>query len=243
MESMTSRGLLFLLSLGAVPLACSDGGSGSETDVGTDSTSGTTGTTANTTGESTTSAGTTGESSTTGESTTTTGESTTTGDPGEVCDQVAAHVLLCYPDDPSFADDALQYCKDALADNAKYSAGCLAAGVVVQECHSKGACGEPSSCSAEIKEETIACSPPSGELCTSWGAKYAECYMKPVDQASYYGLFCEGAIWNGKNDHGMECGAALEEFYACLAALDCPTFLSDTRCSPEQDNVFAKCPL
>jgi hypothetical protein len=151
--------------------------------------------------------------------------------------------LKCFPDYPEGAQGALELCEHDLARNSKYSEACLAAGVALFECKSEGECGGTIMCDEAIKQEQLACSPPSGELCTSWGAKYAECYMKPVDQASYYGLSCERAIWEGTNEDGPECGAAREELYACLAALDCATFLSDTRCEVEVAKVFDKCPL
>ncbi|MEZ4448975.1 MAG: hypothetical protein R3B09_05785 [Nannocystaceae bacterium] len=260
MDAFSSRGLLFLISMGAVPLACSDGGSGSETDNNSDATSETAGTTtagtmtdgtatdgtatdgtttAGTTTDGTTTAGTTTAGTTTGESTTS--METTTGGDNSVCADYAKAGALCYPRVPY--DEWFDNCAAFVEDYAKYSQACLSAGEAFLQCKTMTACGEEPDCDAEYMTTTITCSPPPGEVCTNWGAKNAECYMKPLDQASYIALFCQKAIWNGNFDHGPACGMAIEDHYACVAALDCADFNSQAGCEGTFDKVLSECPL
>jgi len=250
MDSFSTQGLLFLISMAAIPLACSGGGSESETDTNSGTTSETAGTTtdgattdgATTDGATTdgaTTAPTTSGGTTAAESSTT--MEATTGEDSSVCADYAKAGVICYPRAPY--SDFFDLCVGSFEEYVAYSQACLAAGEVFFKCKMMVACGESPQCDAEQMATTIACTPPAGEVCTNWGAKNAECYMEPADQASYIGLFCQDAIWRGTNKHGPACGMAIEDHYACVAALDCADWESQAGCEATFDKVLKECPL
>lgn len=239
-DSFSTQGLLFLISMGALPLACGGGGGESETDTNSGTTSETAGTTtsgATTDGATTTEA--TGGGTTAVESSTT--MEPTTGGESSVCADYAKAGVACDPMSPY--SDFFDYCTESISEYALYSQACQAAGEAFFKCKTKVDCGASPQCAAELMASAIACSPPAGEVCTSWGVKYTECYMKPADQASYIGLFCQRAIWKGTNKHGPACGMAIEDHYACIAALDCVNWDSQAGCEATSDKVKKECPL
>jgi hypothetical protein len=238
------HGLAFLLSLGTLPIACTveKGESDSDgTTTGgptTDNTgSGTTGTTGGTTGGSDgmTTGGTT-DTPTSGTSSPTTAGETETGGPTGACEKYVAHAVMCDPDvDPA---NELSECQGALDDqNAVYGPMC---GMLFEEylaCLSESECDDEMACEAENMAVQY-CSPEIGPACMAYGAKYAECYMVPVESSSKY---CQIAINQGTVSYGPQCGAAYEEYFVCFSNLSCDELMMGNFCQAEQTGIEAAC--
>ncbi|MEZ4452906.1 MAG: hypothetical protein R3B09_25835 [Nannocystaceae bacterium] len=252
MDSSSSRSLFFLLSLGTIPLACTDGSgeSESETSSGTTSASTTMGTTegtatagtatAGTATDGTTTDGTTTDGTATGTATsTTTSETSTTGVPGGLCEDYAAKQVECDP--RNSYDEALAYCTDDLAKYAEISPECLAAAEDYYTCEASAACNSDNACDQQVGYLFLACLPEPSRQCTAWATKYVECNMYRPDMIPMVASYCQLNIDGSTREYGEACGTALEEFYACLAALDCAEFDGDNPCPTENAAVEAQC--
>lgn len=246
MDAPSSRGLVFLLSLGAIPLGCSDGDGESDTEATTaTATATTTGTTTAGTGTATTTGGTTtGSASETGTSTMTTAgsdtdDTTTTGEPAGLCEDYAARAIECYPRD-SFRD-ALQYCQDDLAKYAEIGPECEAAAVDYYKCVAAAPCESDNACDQEVGYLFTACLPEPGPACMAYAAKIGECEGLTPEEIDSVGSYCQTGINFGVEEYGAACGAAYEEFYACLGALSCDEIGGDGACPGESADVEMEC--
>jgi hypothetical protein len=75
---------------------------------------------------------------------------------------------------------------------------------------------------------------PIGPLCMSYGAKLQECYGAEIPPrcVNFYTAYCQYDV-DGSAMDSPACGSAVQEMYACLSALDCATFGSETACEAQ----------
>lgn len=66
--------------------------------------------------------------------------------------------------------------------------------------------------------------PTTQEVCAEYGARALEC--EGANLASY----CVSQVEEYTASYGAACGAALEDYFACLSALDCPAFVDGVGC-------------
>lgn len=229
MDSTTYRGIAFLLSLGALPIACEpneDGG----TDDGTGGTSDATDGAGTTSGAPTTSSdGTTGESGTTGGM----------GDPAGSCALYVEYVKRCNPDGEETEAELYSYCSMTRKRvEAVYGPDCLVAHDAVNECLATIACDDPDPCPDEIDASNL-CTPAAGAGCMAFAAKEAECYDTP--EPEYAAGACQVYVNDRAYYFGAACGAAFEELYVCLVDLPCPDFLMREGCDAEQAKLDTAC--
>lgn len=241
MGTSHSHGLAFLLSLGAIPLACADGkddASAGETTgpTGTDATTSTAGTTASTTAASTTAA-TTDPTETTGMST------STTGGLDELCGMYAQKSVECYAETPEVW---LCYCQNRRDFAEAVGPACQQAMDAYFECTSTASgCELVEVCAAEDEAAATACfvnppETPPGPACTAWGEKYVECFYNRGD-AAYEAAFCQDIATSLIYSYGEECGQAYEDLYACLGNADCAEIDAETVCAAEDAAYMAIC--
>lgn len=62
---------------------------------------------------------------------------------------------------------------------------------------------------------------PDGDVCMHYGATYLGCYPRAEKYIETIVEYCEMAVQEGYQVDGATCGQAFEDFYACLAGLDC----------------------
>lgn len=234
MDSSRSHRLAFLLSLGAVPLACTDG----KDDTSAGATTGETvsGTTSGSTDGMT--AGTASTSASSGDETT--GTTSTTGDPGALCplyaqSQVECGVNVRY-------DVALCYCEHQLAWGEALGPVCKAAVDALLACQGLAASCDGTECQAEGEAFFNDCDndPAPGAACSAWGPKLVEC-IKPTGDAASEAALCQYAKVAQIANYGADCGLAYEELYVCLAIADCAAIDDETACPVENQNYLAAC--
>lgn len=251
------RHLAFLLSLGAVPLACTgdDSSTSSDTDTasttgtastaGTDTATGTATGTATETGgtgtdsgtDSGTASGTDATTATTGDETTGETTSETTGG-GSLCEDFANFYAECSED--GTYRSALAYCTAFLDTAATYGEDCLSAFESVIKCQTAQTCREYNEglgCEQEYVAFEAACVPEIGETCGAYGAAYEAC-DGPDEGADIY---CQQEINGYTSDYGEECGQAVDDYFACLSALDCADLLDETGCEKEETTIDDLC--
>lgn len=244
MDPRGPRGVVFLLSLGAIPIACdkdysgdasaTEGSatanastSGSGTTDGSGSGSGTGSTTASTTA-STTDATATGGMSATGTSST-----GTPGDPADPCVAYVSKEAECN----GWRYDALDvyYCHKFSEWRAKfYEASCATTYDALYTCIGGLTCAELESADGDPCPEIQAMLPGAcqlviGPLCLAYGDKAASCdpQIDPAEAA----YDCQVSIVLETITYGDTCGQAYEELFACLTALSCPEFTGDMPCA------------
>ncbi len=244
------RHLAFLLSLGGVPLGCVGDDTSTTSDTGTttattsttgstgsEGTDATTGGTDPTTGGSATESGTdstTAMTGTTAGTTTdeTTGEtSTSTTGGGSVCEEFATFYVDCDPE--STYEEALAYCTDLLGELATYGDECVSAAESYFQCQSGLTCREYSEglgCEETYAALASLCIPEIGETCAAYGAKYEECDGPDED----VDIYCQQEINTYGNEYGEACGQAVDDYFACLSALDCADLLDESGCEKEE---------
>lgn len=251
MDPSTYRGLTFLLSLGALPIACNpekndttDGGTGGGTTGTTNgaTTGATTGAASVTdggsgSGSATDSGGTT--SGTSGPTSGTSGE-TETGGPNGACASYVAYQVKCDPGLAGMEAQLLADCEAGRMMNAKtLGDACLALYDVYFECLGNTAmCDNPTACEAEGMA-AFDCLPEPGAGCKAYATKYVECV--PDTDPGYIGGLCQGNINYGTSVYGAGCGAAYEDFFACLGGLSCNDFMMAIGCEAQQMAVDAAC--
>jgi hypothetical protein len=241
MDNSSYHGLAFLLSLGTLPIACTVEKGDSETDgatTGGPTTDGTGTGTSGTTGGSDgmTTGGTTTTEPTSGTSSPTTGGETETGGPLGPCEAYVAHAVKC---DPS-TDQAMELmsCHDEVQQfEAVYGSMCAVLFEEYLACLSESECDDDGACQAEVAA-IESCAPEIGPICMAYGAKYAECYMVPVEAA---GKYCQIAVNQGAFSYGPQCGAAYEEYFACFSELSCAELEMGMFCLAEQMGIEAAC--
>lgn len=233
MDSSAYRHIAFLLSVSGLPLACAgdDAGTASESASTTASTSsGSAGTSTSTGGETATSGGgSTGESSTDG---------TATGGGSVECEEIASKTTECFPTysyDAILADCQVQ----KMMANDPETPGCLAALDAYYACEIAATCEELemiNTCAEELDAYLDACTPPSSATCVAYGEKYSECFGDDNGAAG-----CQLSVDDAVESYGATCGEAYEEYYACLAALDCAAFEDPDACPDEVAAIEAAC--
>lgn len=231
MEPSTYRGLTFLLSLGALPIACNpekggttDGGSGGTTaDDGTSSDGGVT--TSGSTGAGSTDTGSTG--------------STDTGGTSGACAAYVAFKVMC---DPSLAGMEAQLLADCETERKKtaiiYGEACVAPLDAANECVAMSGCGAQDPCTAEWMAVEN-CLPEPGPVCQAYAAKVVECM--PGTNLEFEAGSCQADLNDVQYYSGPGCGAAYEEYYACIAELSCSELAMDVFCDPQVKKLEAEC--
>ncbi|MCY0988785.1 hypothetical protein OV203_16740 [Nannocystis sp. ILAH1] len=237
MESSAYRSLAFLFSLGTLPIACGPKG-GDTTDGstgGTDPTRGTTdGTPATPTDGMSSGPATAGATDSAG--TTDPGGTTGTGGP---CQAYVDYFLRCDPEDADLADQFYAQCMTFRHQaEVLYGPTCLALHDAVYECMETAECQDGPVCGAET-EVADACLPEAGASCIAFSAKEAECYGEPVpaNAAGHCQLYVNSQVYYG----GPACGAAVEEYFACLADLPCPEFEMGSGCDVQEAELVTAC--
>lgn len=225
MDSATYRGLTFLLSLGTLPIACNPEKGDSETGDGT-------------TGGATTGDPTTG--TTTGDPTTepTGGSGATMGPDGDICKNYVDWYIGCNPEQAAQEAQLLMNCTSQQTDfETIYGPQCAGLFDVLLACLSTSSCNDLNACEAET-EAFYACSPPIGEVCQAYGAKYGECLMEDPMAISKY---CQTTLNSASLMFGPMCGTAYEEYFACLAALSCTDLEMMNACEAQFAAVDTAC--
>ncbi len=244
--------LAFLLSLGGLPLGCvgddtsttSDTGTttattsttGSTGSDGTDATTGGTDTTGGSATESGTDSTTATAGTTAGTAGTTTNETTgetsmgTTGG-GSVCEEFATFYVSC--DAVDSYEETLAYCTQLLENMAMYGDECLSAAESYFQCQSELTCREYEEglgCEEAYAALASLCIPEIGVTCAAYGAKYEECDGPDED----VDIYCQQEINTYGNEYGEACGQAVDDYFACLSALDCADLLDENGCEKEE---------
>lgn len=226
MESSAYRSLAFLFSLGTLPIAC--GPKGGDTTDGTDPTTGTTDGTPATPTDSMSSEPTTGA--------TEPGGTTDTGGP---CQSYVDYFLRCDPEYADFQDQFFAQCTTYRHQvEVLYGPACLALHDAVYECLETAPCQDGPACGPET-EVADACLPEAGASCIAFSAKEAECYGEPVpaNAAGHCQVYINSQVYYG----GPACGAAAEEYFACLADLPCPDFEMGSGCDTQEAKLVTAC--
>ena len=232
MDPSTYRGLTFLLSLGALPIACNPE-KNDTTDGGTGGT--TTGTTTGTTGDESSSNVVSDSGPTEGTSGVTTSGGTSTGETGGTDGACASYIAFSVMCDASLAGMEAQLLAECEADRKRTAAArgdaCLALSDALRACLGMSAdCADPTACKAEEMAES-ACLPEPGEACKAYAAKYVECV--PGEDPGYIAGLCQSGINYSAYDFGPACGAATEDYYVCLGGLSCNAFKMGTGCDAQ----------
>ncbi|MCY0988786.1 hypothetical protein OV203_16745 [Nannocystis sp. ILAH1] len=230
MDPSAYRSLAFLFSFGTLPIACGpkDGDTTDGSTGGTDPSTGTTdGTPATTSGEPTSG------------STTTTADTTDTDSADQACQAYVDYLIKCDPEAAQMQAKYFAYCAMIRTRvEAVYGAFCLSAHDAVYECLLANPCDDLSACDA-VLEVSNQCQPEAGATCVAYAAKEAECYDQP--EPSYAAGACQAYINNQIYDLGPACGAALEEYFACLTALPCPEFEMGSGCDVQEAKIVTDC--
>ncbi|MEZ4451845.1 MAG: hypothetical protein R3B09_20445 [Nannocystaceae bacterium] len=240
MGTSRSHGLAFLLSLGAIPLACTDG----EGESSAGSTGDTTGATGMTTGSTSTSTSATEATESSSASGTTTSamttEGSTTGADDELCSAYAQKVVECYPRTGYAA--TLCYCQNQRDFGAALDGACRAAIDGWLQCQAlASSCDLVSECEAEDDAVSDLCEgqPTPGAACVAWGDHYAACYgARYADPAAAY---CQSYALSLTHSYGIACGEAYEDLYACLAAAECGADDFEETCPEERSHYEKAC--
>lgn len=248
MDPSTYRGLTFLLSLGALPIACNpekndttDGGTGG----------GTTGTTTGATTDATTGAasitdggsGSDGVTDSGGSGGTTSGSTgvgdTDTGGASGVCEALTAFQVMCDPSLAGMEADLLAECEDQ-RKVTKIARGdaCLAMQDAAFECVAMSTCDTVDMCQA-VSESAADCLPEPGAGCKAYAEKFVMCM--PGEDPAKVGGYCQSGLNYSIYLYGPACGAATEELYACLAGLSCGDLLMGIGCDMESMTAGAAC--
>ncbi|MFY0539002.1 hypothetical protein [Nannocystis pusilla] len=87
---------------------------------------------------------------------------------------------------------------------------------------------------------------PDSDVCMQYGTTYVGCYPR---QAEYFDLIvedCESVVEKGDEVDGPACGKAYEDFWACLASLDCQQlefeFNQPSFCAIQYELIEEFCP-
>jgi hypothetical protein len=144
--------------------------------------------------------------------------------------------MMCDPDlDPA---SELMSCQSELQQaEAVYGAMCAMLWEEYIACLSEAACDDESACQSEAAAIEN-CAPEIGPICMAYGAKYAECYMAPVEVG---GKYCQIGINQATFSYGPQCGAAYEEYFACFSELSCAELEMGMYCQPEQMAIEMAC--
>lgn len=84
---------------------------------------------------------------------------------------------------------------------------------------------------------------PVPKICAAFGGIYADCYRMPsyYDYASAY-CACVFGYYIPNYDAGPECATRYEDYFACIAALDCAALMDDEiDCDPQWQAVVTAC--
>jgi hypothetical protein len=237
MDPSTYRCVAFLLSLGTMPIGCKPKDDGT-TDGGTGGTGDATGGTSEATD------GATGSTPTTSTGPTTTGSTTTggtgeTGGANESCAAYVAFQIQCDPEVAGMEAELFSYCAMMRTRvEAVYGPACLVAHDAVNHCFVENDCEDLDACAAEL-DASEACLPEAEAACTAFAAREAECYDEPVPE--YAAGACQVYVNYLAYQNGPPCGAALEEWYACLVDLPCVEFEMQTGCDAQQEAIDPAC--
>ncbi len=245
MDPSTYRGLTFLLSLGALPIACNpekndttDGGTGGTTTGATTTGATTDATGGESSGDLVTDSGPTGGTSgvTTSGST---GAGETTGGAGDTCDALVAFQVMCDPSLAGMEADLLAECQDQ-RKVTKIARGdaCLAMLDAAFECVVMSTCDTVGMCEA-LSESAAYCLPEPGMACKAYAAKFVECM--PGEDPTKVGGYCQSGLNYSVYLYGPTCGTATEELYACLGGLSCGDLLMGIGCDAESMAADAAC--
>lgn len=238
MDPAGPRNLAFLLSLGAIPMACDKDYSGSTEDSATANASSTTASTGGTgsTGDATGSGGSTstgGTATATGSTSGSTGDSTTGGDPGDPCVAYWTKMAECDPElfqDPSAE---IAFCNQQFGWWTRfYTPSCAETYAAYFSCKGALSCAEiaaySDACAAIADGIPEACQLVIGPICDAFGDKAATCDPQKTAAEAAYG--CQTEIVLETLHYGDTCGQATEDYYACLSALSCPELADDQAC-------------
>lgn len=236
MDPDVRRNIAFLLSLGALPACNPD-----EIDPTTGSSGGGTSGVSHggTTGGAPTTS--TGDTTTDGDATGsgTTGGTDDTGGASEGCAAYVEYKLKCDLEGSESPAELFAYCTMIRKQIAAiYGPACLTLHDAADACLAQSACDDPDPCAAEI-DAANACMPEPEAACIAYAAKVAECYEDAMPDE--YAGGCQAYVNYRVYFAGPACGAALEDFYACLVDLPCAEFSSHAGCDAQQSAVFDAC--
>lgn len=87
---------------------------------------------------------------------------------------------------------------------------------------------------------------PDGDVCMHYGTTYVACYPRFAQHLDAIVEDCELVVEKGDEVDGPTCGEAYEDFYACLAELDCRRlefeFNNSSYCALERELIEQFCP-
>ena len=153
-----------------------------------------------------------------------------TGTPAGLCESYAAKLVECNADFDY--REELAVCEESLSMYAEISRKCLDAAENYFECEGSAACESDNACDQALGYFFLDCLPEAGPTCMAWATKVVECEMYDESMLPMLGGQCQLAIDYGAKYYGAACGTASEEYYACLAALDCAD-MEDGACPEE----------
>lgn len=237
MDPSTVRGLTFLFSLGTLPVACNPEKSDT---TGGDSSGGST----STDGAGSTSAPTSTEGGTDGASdggpTEGTGAGATdTGGAGGVCTTYVAFQIQCNPSLAGMEAQLLDECEvERIKTATIYGEACVAPLDAALECVAMTDCAAQDPCAAEWTAVQD-CLPAPGPLCQAYAAKVVECI--PGTNLEFEGGSCQAYLNDIFYYSGAACGAAYEEYYACINELSCSELEMDIFCDSQAQKIEATC--
>jgi hypothetical protein len=82
----------------------------------------------------------------------------------------------------------------------------------------------------------------SNDVCIPYAEQYAECfYDGDPEDFEYWRESCESTLMRYTEYFGSACRTALEDAFACMAALDCATFEGEGGCEAEWNAVANPC--
>lgn len=209
MESST-RNLTFLLSLGALPLACDEAEPDDSAEGGVTSTATDPSTSSDTTDTTPTSAG------------------TMSGGSEADCQAYVAWALMCDPtSDPA---ETLALCEEDL-HFAEVFLGpkCVALYHDALACLVSASCAEADACISAV-DTALDCLPDPGSVCQLWGVTYAECFPGPY--ANNAAGECQLYINQTAYNYGAYDAKKLEDYFACMSGLSCAELESDAELCP-----------
>ncbi|MEZ4450129.1 MAG: hypothetical protein R3B09_11685 [Nannocystaceae bacterium] len=238
MDPRGPRGVVFLLSLGAIPLACDKDDSGasagatdgsatanvSTSSTGTDGSGSGTGSTTSSTTSSTTDDTATGGMSATG----------TTGDPEDPCYSYWAKQAECHGFTvEEYVGTYLEDCRRLLTVYAEfYGQACADTYASFFTCMGALSCASideyPSPCAPILDALSDVCVLILSPTCVAFGDKAASC--DPQKTAAEVAHACEEELFLDTLAYGDACAETAEEYFACLSGLSCPELELDVAC-------------
>lgn len=88
---------------------------------------------------------------------------------------------------------------------------------------------------------------PDGTACAQYGLQYLQCYPRDAPFVDAAIEQCEALIEMGEEIDGPACGKAFEEFYACIASLECRQLAQEynqpTLCAAPLAELKDRCPV